>query len=403
MPRPRLPARLYYDEKDQVWCIRDGTHKKRTGCRRGDREEAENQLESYLASKRSEEKIVKGRRAASIPCAEVLAYYGSESPVSRPGELGQRLGVLLKFWGTKTLDDINKANCNAFAKKVKSDSYARRCLEDFRAAVNEYKREGFLREEITFTLPPKPLPREDWLTKEEVEALCETARTYREVQRGVQTNRYPTRHIETFIRVAVETATRSSRVYRATYKAMPERPHLDLEARLFRRSWPGERVASNKRAPNIPLGDRLVNFLRRKIEEGELEVCPGGGDCKKAFTVTVDRARKRCPHLFKRDEDGTPKEIVRHTLRHTAITWMAIEGIDAHQVCKWAGISMQVFEDVYAHHNPKYMQGILDAQRDNEPEEAPSADRNGQKPQKRTEIEAKTRPENARNELFLNR
>ena len=47
-----------------------------------------------------------------------------------------------------------------------------------------------------------------------------------------------------------------------------------------------------------------------------------------------------------------------HTTRHTAITWLAMGGVDPYEICRFAGITMEVFEGIYAHHHPDFMRGV---------------------------------------------
>ncbi len=366
MARPRKPARLWYYDADQTWCVLDAGSKRRLGLRKEQLADAERQLEAYLTARRSKEKPVKGRRADAIFCAEVLQRYvevkGSE--VKRPRELAQRVGALLEYWGEMTLDDVDGDSCRDFASEVGSASYARRCLEDFRAAVGLYAAEGFLRDRVVFTLPVKPQGRTDWLTVKEAIALCKTAWRYREVQRGAQTERWPTRHVVKFIAAGIATCSRSARIYEASYVPEPIRPFIDLEAGIYYRAAPDEEVANNKRAPPVILGERILRAMRRWRSKGDRYLVQYAGrpaDCKKAFASTVARAKRAYPTLF-RGRDGLSKEIVRHTLRHTGITWLAIAGVDPYEICKYAGLSMETFERVYSHHHPAYMSGVRKAQ-----------------------------------------
>ncbi len=364
MPRPRKPARLWFDEAFQSWCILDAGKKVQLGLGKSDSAEAERRLEAHLLAKRSEEKPAKNRRADQISCAEVLERYGKKATVKRPEELAQRLDALLDYWGELSLDDIDEDSCTDFVDTIGSASYGRRCLEDFRAAVNGYARAGFLRDQVKFTLPEKPRGRVDWLTFKEAVALCRTAWRHREVQRGNTTNRWTTRHVAKFIAVAIVTCSRSARIHQASYVAEPGRPFADLENALYYRAAPDEKVAENKQAPPIPITERLLASMRRWHARGDQYVVEWAGrpaDCKKAFSETVERAKEAYPHLFKR-ADGTPKHVVRHILRHTGITWLAISGEDPYEICKFAGLTIEIFETVYGHHHPDYMAGIRRAQ-----------------------------------------
>ena len=308
-----------------------------------------------------------------MTCAEVLdRYLLKKTAVARPRELAQRVDALLDFWGELTLDDVDEDTCQDFVDGLGSQSYGRRCLEDFRAAVNGYARAGFLRNEVRFTLPEKPRSRVDWLTFEEVAALCRTAWGYREVQRGKATKRWPTRHVAKFIATAVDTCSRAARIYEASYDAQPGRPWINLATGDYFRAAPDEKVAANKRAPTIRIGDRLHKSMRLWARRDRY-VCEFAGrsaDPKKAFMSTVERARARYPALFKRP-DGSEKVVVRHILRHTGITWLALQAVDPYEICKYAGLSLETFERVYSHHHPDYMSGIRRAKAKKKPDTPP--------------------------------
>ena len=173
---------------------------------------------------------------------------------------------------------------------------------------------------------------------DEAIALCKTTWRYRETQvretltgtRQLVTRRRPTKHILMFVAAAISTCSRSARIYEASYISEVGRPWADLKAKLYYRAAPDETVSAIKQAPTIPIGEGLLKSMIRRHAAGDRYVVEFKGkpvDCKKAFVNTVERARKAYPKLFRRP-DGTPKQVVRHTLRHTGITWRAIQGID---------------------------------------------------------------------------
>lgn len=380
-PRTK-PARLYWDADRSTWAILDAGKRHRLGIPQGEAGRAEAALEKYILTKRSKEKPAKGRRADQVSVDEVLDRYleRKAAKVARPGELGQRVEALAAYWSGMTLDEVDEDTCGAFVDDLGSESYGRRCLEDLRAAINAYARAGYLRDLVRLTLPDKSRSRTDWLTHEEAIALCKVAwrerdaqvRDTREGKRLVETTRRRWRHLVPFVATAIATCSRSARIYEASYVAEPGRPYVDLRRGIYHRSWQGEVVAGNKRAPTVPVPDRLLRAMRHwsadKVRRGR--VVPGdryvvqyanrAADPKKAFSQCVEAAREAFPTLFRRD-DGTPKVIVRHSLRHTGITWYALEGVDPYEICKFAGLSMEVFERVYSHHHPDFMSGIRKA------------------------------------------
>jgi hypothetical protein len=272
MPQRSKGARLWLrpaGREKSVWVIRDGSKQVRTGCGPGEREAAERFLSDYLAEKYRPARE-RGRDPDQIPIADVINIYASDrgGEIKNPVALGQRLEAILSFWGTKTLTDVNGAQCRAYARQRGSESMARRELEDLRAAINHHRREGLCNAVVEVVLPPKSLPRERWLTRSEAARLIWAAWRYREVQKGIPTDRRSRRHIARFILVALYTGTRSAAVCGAALQPAIGRGHADLSAGLFIRQAQGVRE-SKKRQPPIRLHDAYAALgVPRHIEDG---------------------------------------------------------------------------------------------------------------------------------------
>jgi integrase len=369
--RHRKPPRLWFDAAKGRWLILDGTARENTGCSHGEGGAAQQKLIRYIEAQAEKvtNKPGKKRPADRVSCAEVIGYYLDKkgASVARPKELGQRCKKLLEFWGDKNLDEVDGDNCDLFEDYVESASYARRMLGDFQAAINMYKLAGFLRDVVQVSLPDAPEARQDYLSHEEALLMFRMMRTEK------LDGRFIWRHLIPYFGVSIVTCSRASRVYRCSFVPEKGRPHIDVRTGRYTRRFSGERV-TKKKAPAIDIQGRLLVFLRMMARDrqaldgatipGLRYVCqypdekgePKAADPKRAFATVLRHAARRRPDLFRR-EDGEPKELVRHSLRHTGITWMAMAGVDPYQILRYAGISMKVFEDVYAHAFP----GGLDA------------------------------------------
>jgi hypothetical protein len=55
--------------------------------------------------------------------------------------------------------------------------------------------------------------------------------------------------VSRFILRALFTGSRSARIWRASFEKEEGRPYVDAEKGLFHRTWQGEHVPENKRAP----------------------------------------------------------------------------------------------------------------------------------------------------------
>ena len=374
--RHRRPARLWYDAAKDRWLILDGPRRINTGCRHGESDAAQQALIRYIETQAAQETGKPGKRrpADRVTVAEVIAYYLDKrsGTVARPRELGQRAKRLLEFWDGMHLSDVDADTCGEFADEVDSPSYARRMLADLQAAINLYRLSGFLREPVQVSLPAAPEAREDFFTVEEAMVLLKMMRSER------MDGRHIWRHLIPYLGVSIVSCSRASRVYRASFVPEKGRPHIDVRTGVYTRMHSGEK-RTKKRAPDIVLTGRLLASMRRwtrsrMVDDVEVPglryVCqypdaegnPTAVNPKRSFATLLRHARKRHPDLFVRP-DGEPKNLVRHSLRHTGITWMAMAGVDPYQIIRFAGISMAVFERVYAHSFPGGLAAVMEWQR----------------------------------------
>jgi integrase len=121
-------------------------------------------------------------------------------------------------------------------------------------------------------------------------------------------------------------------------------PWIDLENGVYY-----GRGNPKKRQPGIRVPDRLLAHLRRWKKNGQRRLVEFNGEpiesIDKAFAATV----KACK---------LGKKIVVHSTRHSSITWLALNGVDPYEICRYAGITMEVFMNVYSHFHPDYMTGV---------------------------------------------
>ncbi|WP_237481512.1 hypothetical protein [Lichenibacterium dinghuense] len=423
MPRPRLPAHAVWRADRGHWCIADGRDRIRiepalTSPGPADEAAAQLAVARYVVEKAD----AAARTAApqtdrdlmQVSIAEVLDRYlerreSGKKPCARLNEAKQRVAKLIAFFKEEAVAFVTESTCEDFASWCGSDSYARRCLADLQAALNEARRAALFRTPVLVTLPPPPAPSEDHLTFAEAVALVLTAWRHRDSQQRrvggtfqrvdgkrkliggkleeVGGSQRPWAHVGRFIVVAIATCSRSSRVYEASYAPEPGRPWVDLQKGVLYRQAPGTKV-TKKKAPTIDLSPRLVSAMRRWSSPHTVRgrEVPGDRyvvqmrsrpvDPKAGFVLVVeaavaaaraDDARREAVgleprRLFLRD-DGAPKVIVRHTLRHTGITWLAeTPGVDVEDVCSYAGITRAMFDRVYGHAHRARSRKVVAAQ-----------------------------------------
>lgn len=266
---------------------------------------------------------------------------------AKPKLIGEHIAGLIDYWGTRKVSEIKGATCREFAK-AKTPSMARRELETLRAAVNYFHREYGLDPVPAFTMPPKHRPRERWLTRSEAAALLWHARK--------------TPHLARFILIGLYTGTRSGAILGLSWLPSVNTGFVDLDAGIMHRSGSGQRQ-TKKRQPPVAIPARLLAHMKRwKAMDGNLRTVVNWNgssliSLKKAFKSACKRA-----NLGWLDSKGEFKtDVIPHTLRHTATTWLMQAGVDIWQVAGFVGMTAEMVERTYGHHSPRFQREAADA------------------------------------------
>jgi integrase len=195
---------------------------------------------------------------------------------------------------------------------------------------------------------PAPVGRDRWLTRSEAARLIRSAWRYREVQKGKSTGRRSRQHVARFILVALYTGTRASAVCGAALQQTEGSGFIDLARGVFYRR-PAGRRETTKRAPPIPLPDRLLAHLRRWKRRGQHFAVEWNGEPVKAI-------EKAFANAFADARLG--KGVTPHTLRHTAATWLMQEGVDLWEAAGYLGMTVEMLSQRYGHHHPDHLASI---------------------------------------------
>lgn len=323
MPRRSAGPRLYLDPRRQQWIIRDGSAFCRTGCGVGSRGDAEKQLASYIGQKH------KPAPSNDPLIDDVLSVYGREhAPHTARGgiEVAYATGKLLTYWSGKRVSDVTARACRAYPG-------GRRHLETLRAAIGYWHKEyGPLSSVPSMVLPPKSPPRERWLTKGEAARLLWACRRCEYLKR--------------FVILGLHTGSRAGVLFALQWS------WIDLERGVMRRRAPGERDNDTKRRPPVRLGRRILSFLRRWHRQD-------GGTGNVVSFRGAGIIRIRGPWQKACAAAGLPG-ITPHVMRHTRATWLVQAGIPLWEAAGHLGMTVQILEQVYGHHSPKFQQSAAD-------------------------------------------
>jgi integrase len=349
MPQKRKPPRLYLrkDGPYRVWVIIDGNRTIRTGSSEDEVTKAEQKLREYLSEKFQPQR---GGAATAITIGEILIVYLDEKAgsTSEPKETQSRISRLNEFFGEKPAAEIRGKLCRDYAEHRGTVSGARRDLEVLRAAINYYHGEYTLDVVPKVTLPEKSLPRERWLTRQEVAQLIRAAR-----------NTHRCEHIIRLLLVGVYSGTRLSAMLGLNWIPNINGGWVDLEKGVMYRKAVGERVAHNKRKTPVKIPPRLLRFLKYwHARDSRSEDIPA------QYVIHYFGEKMIKPHkAFRavRAKAGLGEDVTPHILRHTRATWLAHAGVDVQEAAASLGITSDEFERTYLHNAPEFQQSAANA------------------------------------------
>jgi integrase len=343
-PGPHLELRTYASGA-KAYRIRDGRVSR--SCNTGDPDEARVKLGEYIAEKHAAPR--RQRRLDEIPVADVIAVYAQDVLPGLRTERKARARLLrqVDFWTGMKLNEVSGAECRRLARE-RGDGAARRELQDLQAAINYHHTEGYHFEDVRVTLPAPGLPRERWLTRNEVAKLLWIC--WRTKHEGNDTR--PLRHLARFILFGVYTGSRPGDCLSAAFRLGPKNGYLDTERGLYHRRPAGKRE-TKKRQPTIPIPGRLLAHLKRWEASGHASVVGFGGDrvasIKTAWASLIEGAGPAF------------SDVVPYTLRHTAATWMCQRGAPLWEIAGYLGTSEEMIRKHYGHHHPDHLQGAAEA------------------------------------------
>lgn len=400
MPRPTKGARLYYSRKDDRWLIRDsGRPDEGTGCAFGEHEAAEQKFQEYLARKYTPD-FGKGDPARVSVLDVLTAYTKEHAPhTARPDVVKSANPHLGLFFAGKMVADLTPNTCRAYATWRTAQPQARfkvgpgyryqtldqvprvgsqtalRELGVLSAAIGYAHAEHRLLYPVVIAMPDKKPSRERWLSRSEAARLLWAALGFRHVASDRITRREiwhrtvedqavskaaraggakadgKSRHVARFILTGLYTGTRHEAILRLKWLPTTEGGYVDLRGGILYRRGQAEGESSKRRTP-VPLSKRLQAHMRRWKGQSVSHVVEFDG-------LPLDRLRRAWTTA--RLAAGLGEEVTPHILRHTFATWAVREGVSFGMVALALGTTERIVRDVYGHHAPEHMRGVVEA------------------------------------------
>lgn len=326
------------------------------------------------------------RTLDEVDSATCAAYVGARvgTPWKTHGRAGlTRAGELRATDGKP----MRRGHSKPAKARVVTEGGARRELEDLRAAINAAIADGLTRDTVRVTLPQKGEERDRWLTKGEAARILagawrkvEVQTVHRGPRKGEQVvGRRVGKHLARYVLVALRTGTRSGPVCAASFIPEIGKPWMELRTEtvmvdrieritvdgveyerrhqvpiekrvaLFHRKALGKSAKKNKRQPTVRMPDSLVHHLWRWHHVlGQRYVVEWNGQ-------PVGSTKRSFANLC--FDLGFGDDVVRHSLRHTAVTWGMQAGVDIWELAGYVGMTVEMIERRYGHHAPEHMEG----------------------------------------------
>jgi integrase len=394
MPRPSKGPRVTIDDRG-MYIIRDGQTKRGTGCYARDGASAEaiahKKLAAYILSKHDPAKALDRNNPNATKIADVLALEmkriaGAVMPAHRKKELITLCENMGNWFGSHAIGDLNGDLQEKYARErkrwamvlvdrkrtvVKTDEpapiAAYRDLKILAAAINRFfkKKIGGVQTRFSPVLPDAPKARERWLTRDEAAKILWRAwRERKKTKNDGSKGRHTRRHIARFILVGLYTGSRAGDICGAALIPTIGRGYVDLDRGIFKRK-PDNKKETSKKQPTVPIPPRLLAHMRRWKRLGISKQAVIEFNDKPVANVSAGWD-SMIVDMGLTTEDRSMR-IVRHTLRHTAITWYLQpdrrtgKSVDIEIVSQYCGVSVATIRKTYRHVMPGTFDPLLEA------------------------------------------
>lgn len=326
--------------------------------------------------------LLEADRPVSIPRAD-----GKPEPVKGAGHIYlmrcTRLATLSRFFADATFKDVTTAKCKAFIEwrvtlpdarykagnpdaPLAQEASAREDLYELKKAIDLYADEHALAWHPEVYLPKAGPGRTRWLRPAEVDRIYWAIRgriwdpmtngwktetvadedgnvVTRRVLRGAETIQ-ARRVLRRFVFIGLATGTRNTAMRELSWHITDEGGCFDLDGGLIHRRGFGLDPYKGKPRASSRIANITVATLRRWRESD--------------LAAGIDRVIHKLdgtPYATSPDtvwrstmkDAGLDSDVVPHTLRHTAATYLRIAGVDVRKAADLLGMAVQTMVRVY--------------------------------------------------------
>jgi len=326
MSRPRKGPRLERLPGKENWYIKDGTIRTTNGrsflasTGTTDDEAAQCALASYIASK-------------SVPrqptIAKLLDMRMDDLKINRAGRVKDTVykhTMLNRHFGRLKPEQLTLPLINAFRLELSHvPAMLKSYLVELKTTLQLAKKHNVVEKVPAIDIPQSGPPRDRYLTKEEAERLW---------------NAVQSAHLKLFIHLALVTGARKGAILALTWD------RVDMINGRLDFNEPGKAI-TNKRRPQSPITEETVRLLQEAKEFAETDhVIEYNGkrlqDIKKSFKRAALKAGF--------------SDVTAHTLKHTAISWLAQEGFSPEKISALTATSPEIVRRIYQKFSPEHLE-----------------------------------------------
>lgn len=276
--------------------------------------------------------------------AEALTIYGEHHAPHTVGckTIGSNIKALVQWWQETTVSAVTAAACRRYAKERNRAAWTiRRELGTLSAALRYCVVEGYLTQAPPVWLSQKGPARERWLTRNEAARLLRAACQEPHVRL----------YLPLFILIGLYTGARKEAILSLQWQQNSTGGWVDLDRGLIDFRTPGQET--KKRRSRIPIHPRLELFLQSARKRTQQYVIERNGQRILDFSGSFNTACRRAGLI----------NVIPHTLRHTAVTWLVQAGVPLWEISQFVGLTITTIEHVYGHMAPDCFARIMKAQR----------------------------------------
>jgi integrase len=375
MPRPRkapyVTLKRYGDGRAPTWVIRDGQLTRGTGCHEPDSVGAEKALATYITKKHDPKKALNAEDVNAIRIVDVCSLeikHISKRKIDQKykNQLISAIQRIGNWFAKYAVGDLNADLQERYAEERILQPSAYRDLKLLQAAINRCvkKTKGGIQPKFSATLPEAPKSRVRYLTRNEAAAMLWAAwRERKKTKLPGSKGRHTLRHIARYILIGIYTGSRNGDICNASLIPSIDRGYVDLERGIFKRKADNKEETS-KRQPTIPLPPRLLAHMRRWARLGI-----SNHSVIEFMGKRVTRVHDGWETVVEKAGLATEekeKKVLRHTLRHTAITWYLSpdrrtgKKVDIETVSLYCGVSVETIRKTYRHETPDTFTELLE-------------------------------------------